>query len=254
MNPSAVPLSLSQPSSDTRPGTLGLRVSVVIPARDEEVTLEAIVERVLATGCVHEVLVIDDGSADRTHAIACELARKHPGSVHVHQHTRSLGKGAAMHTGLRHATGDLILVQDADLEYDPADYPALLAPFSRPDVVAVYGSRNRRGNPRSSATFYWGGRFLSVLANLLYGSRISDESCGYKVVRAELMRELRLSASGFEFCPELTGKLLRRGVTIHEVPVSYRPRTVAEGKKIRLRDGLRAAWVLIRERCAARAR
>jgi glycosyltransferase involved in cell wall biosynthesis len=254
MSSSAVPASLPQPSPNTPSGALGLRVSVVIPARDEAATLRAIVERVIATGCIHEVMVIDDGSIDQTSLIAHDFARKHPGVVYVHRHARSLGKGAAMHTGLRHATGDLILVQDADLEYDPGDYPALLAPFSRPEVAAVYGSRNLRRNPRSSATFYWGGRFLSVLTNLLYGSRISDESCGYKVVRADVMRELGLSAAGFEFCPELTGKLLRRGITIHEVPVSYRPRTHEEGKKIRFRDGLQAAWVLIRERCAPRTR
>ena len=139
-----------------------------------------------------------------------------------------------------------MLVQDADLEYDPAEYPALLAPFDDSGVAAVYGSRNLRPNPRSSLSFYWGGRFLSWVANRLYGAHLTDESTGYKVVRTSLLREIGLEARGFEFCPELTGKLLRRGIAIHEVPVSYQPRSWQEGKKIRWTDGLRAIGTLVR--------
>ena len=141
-----------------------------------------------------------------------------------------------------------MLVQDADLEYDPSDYPALLAPFSNPGVEAVYGSRNLRRNPHSSFMFYWGGRFLSWVANGLYGSHITDEATGYKVIRTRLLRQLGLETDGFEFCPEVTGKLLRRGVRIHEVPISYRPRSRKEGKKIRWYDGLGAVWTLVKHR------
>jgi Flp pilus assembly protein TadD len=160
------------------------------------------------------------------------------------RHPVSRGKGAAIRSGLALVSGDVVLVQDADLEYDPADYSALLAPFDDPVVAAVYGSRNRRANPRSSFSFYWGGRLLSAITNLLYSSRITDESTGYKLVRTDLIRSLDLRTDGFDFCAELTGKLLRRGVTIHEVPISYRPRSFAEGKKIRFSDGLIAIRML----------
>lgn len=226
-----------------------LRLSVVIPALNEQNTLVRVVDAVVATGSAAEVIVVDDGSNDRSPALIRELEQRHPGVVRGLRHEHRRGKGAAVRTGLAAATGDLVLVQDADLEYEPADFAALLAPFADPSVEAVYGSRNLRpGNPRSSFAFYWGGRLLSWVTNLFYGSRMTDESTGYKLVRAELMRELDLRANGFEFCPELTGKLLRRGVTIHEVPISYHPRTFAEGKKICWRDGLIAVGVLARVR------
>jgi glycosyltransferase involved in cell wall biosynthesis len=172
----------------------------------------------------------------------------HGPMVRVLRHTQNRGKGAAIRTGLAMVTGDLVLVQDADLEYDPAEYPVLLAPFSDPTVQAVYGSRNLRRNPRSNFAFYWGGRFLSGVANRLFGSHISDEATGYKVVRTSLLRALNLQSEGFEFCAEVTAKLLRRGVRICEVPISYRPRSRAEGKKIRWHDGIVAVWTLVRYR------
>lgn len=225
-----------------------MRLSVIIPARDEAATLASIVTRVADTGLAHEILVVDDGSRDATPAILAEIVRQRPGLVRALRHERSRGKGAAIRTGLAGATGDLILVQDADLEYDPAEYPALLAPFADPRVEAVYGSRNLRVNPRSSFAFYWGGRLLSVAANLIFGANLTDESTGFKVVRADVMRALGLRCDGFSFCAELTGRLLRRGCTIREVPISYRPRTFAEGKKIRWRDGLVAVAVMLRVR------
>ena len=153
-----------------------------------------------------------------------------------------------MRTGLAAVTGDLVLVQDADLEYDPADYPALLAPFADPGVDVVYGSRNLQRNPKSSFTFYWGGRLLSWIANLLYNARITDEATGYKVIKTNLLRDLGLETDGFEFCPEVTCKLLQRGIAIHEVPISYNPRSWNDGKKIQWYDGLIAIWTLIRYR------
>jgi hypothetical protein len=153
-----------------------------------------------------------------------------------------------MRTGLEAVTGDLVLVQDADLEYDPADYGALLKPFADSQVEVVYGSRNLRRNPRSSFSFYWGGRLLSWIANWLYGSHITDEATGYKVIKTDLLRDLGLETDGFEFCPEVTAKLFKRGVAIHEVPVSYHPRSWEEGKKIQWTDGLVAIWTLLKYR------
>lgn len=250
MCPSMSPVATTERVPRHRPASPAahFRVSVIIPARNEAATLGQVLRRVLASPVVDEVIVVDDGSHDGTAAIAQGFAQRHPDTVRFHRHRHPAGKGAAIRTGLVRATGDLILVQDADLEYDPSDYPALLAPFADPAVAAVYGSRNLRRNPRSSHVFYWGGRFLSLLTNLIYRSRLTDESTGYKIVRAELLRDLQLTEDGFGFCPELTGRLLRQRRRIHEVPISYRPRSRAEGKKIRWTDGLRAVWVLLRER------
>ena len=224
-----------------------MKLSLIIPLYNEESTLAEIIRRVRATGLAHEIIVVDDGSTDGSLALAEDLLQGEPPLL-VLRHERNRGKGAAVRTGLTAVTGDLVLVQDADLEYDPSDYPALLAPFTDPSVSAVYGSRNLRGNPRSSFAFYWGGRLLSWIANWLYGSHITDEATGYKVIKTDLLREMGLETDGFEFCPEVTAKLLRRGVAIHEVPISYNPRSWEEGKKIQWYDGLIAIWTLLKYR------
>jgi glycosyltransferase involved in cell wall biosynthesis len=186
-----------------------------------------------------------DGTGERLERLRAAAGG---GPLNIVRHPRNRGKGAAVRSGIAAASGDIILVQDADLEYDPRDYTALLAPFDDPAVLAVYGSRNMRPNGRSSFAFYWGGRLLSWVTNVLYGSRLTDEATGYKVVRTALLRDLNLKADGFEFCAELTAKLLRRGIRIHEVPISYRPRSRSEGKKIRARDGWVAILTLLRYR------
>ncbi|HEX2854902.1 MAG TPA: glycosyltransferase family 2 protein [Opitutaceae bacterium] len=224
-------------------------LSVIVPARNEAPTVAELIARVRATGLVQEIVVVDDGSTDATREILTRLANSGTPPLRIFSHQRSHGKGAAVRTGLAGVTGGIVLIQDADLEYDPADYHALLAPFADSSVQAVYGSRNLRpGNGRSNPAFYWGGRFLSWFANRLYGGRLTDEATGYKVVRTDLLRGLDLRTSGFDFCAELTGKLLRRKVRIVEVPVSYRPRSRAEGKKIRWHDGLDAIWTLLKIR------
>lgn len=225
-----------------------MKVSVLIPVYNEVSTLARVVERVMAVDMEKEVLIIDDGSTDGTWEVIQELATRWPGVVKPLRHERNRGKGAALRTAIPHITGEVVITQDADLEYDPADYPRLLAPFASPEVQVVYGSRNLQRNPRSSWTFYWGGRLLSWLVNLLYGARITDEATGYKAFRADLFRSLRWEADGFEFCPEVTAKILRRGIRIHEVPISYRPRSHEEGKKIHWRDGIVAVWTLVRYR------
>jgi dolichol-phosphate mannosyltransferase len=228
-----------------------MRLSIVIPVYNEEETIPQVIEQVLAVsldGVEKEIVVVNDGSSDKTGEVVQNLSTRMPGQLTVVHHEENQGKGAAIRTAMAHVTGDLVVTQDADLEYDPQDYPALVAPFSDPAVQVVYGSRNLRINPRSSWSFYWGGRLLSWVANLLYGSRITDEATGYKVFRTDILRSLNLQPTRFEFCPEVTGKLLRRGVEIHEVPITYRPRSFEEGKKIQWYDGINAIWTLIKYR------
>jgi dolichol-phosphate mannosyltransferase len=228
-----------------------VKLSVIIPVYNEAATVAQVVERVQAVklgGVEKEVIVVNDGSTDGTDAVLAPLVARWPNPLKIVHHERNRGKGAAICTALEHVTGDVVITQDADLEYDPQEYPNLLAPFEDPAVQVVYGSRNLRRNPRSSWSFYWGGRLVSWVANILYGSHITDEATGYKVLRTDLLRSLNLQSTGFEFCPEVTSKVLRRGIEIHEVPISYRPRSFGEGKKINWRDGLRAIWTLLKYR------
>jgi glycosyltransferase involved in cell wall biosynthesis len=227
------------------------RLSVIVPVYNEAETVVQVIERVLSVdleGFEREIIVVNDGSTDGTAEILERMDSQWPDLVKVDNHEQNRGKGAAVRTALEHVTGDIVITQDADLEYDPEDYPKLLALFEDPTVQVVYGSRNLRKNPRSSWSFYWGGRLVSWVSNLLYGSELTDEATGYKLLRADLLRSLDLQADGFEFCPEVTSKVLRRGVKIHEVPISYQPRSLEEGKKISWRDGLQAIWTLVRHR------
>ncbi len=227
-----------------------MRVTVLIPAKNEQATISELLHRVRRQGELEdqEIIVIDDGSTDAT----AELVKGFP-EVKLIQLECSQGKGHALHQGIRAATGEVILIQDADLEYDPSDYPFLLAPFGDDHVQVVYGSRILgRQKGRSARISYWryylGGRFLSWLTSFLYGAKMSDVATGYKVFRTDLLRSLNLKHKGFDFCPEVTAKLLSKGLSILEVPISYTPRSIAEGKKIRWRDGLIAIWTLLKYR------
>jgi len=228
-----------------------MKLSVIIPVYNEAATIAQVIECVLAVELdttEKEIVVVDDGSTDGSGAVLATLSTRRPNPIKIVHHERNQGKGAAIRTALEHVTGDIVITQDADLEYDPQEYPSLLAPFEDPAVQVVYGSRNLRLNPHSSWSFYWGGRLLSWIANLLYGSHITDEATGYKLFRTDLLRSLNLQSTGFEFCPEVTSKLLLRGVKIHEVPISYQPRSLDEGKKIDWCDGLQAIWTLLKYR------
>ena len=230
-----------------------MKLSVIVPVYNEAATVAELIERVLAVDLgefEREIIVVDDGSTDRSQDVLERFAIQRPDVVKVYHHEENRGKGAAIRTAMEHVTGDIVITQDADLEYDPQDYPRLLALFEDPEVQVVYGSRNLRENPRSSWSFYWGGRLLSWFANLLYGSQLTDEATGYKLFRTELLHSLDLQSDGFEFCPEVTSKLLRHDITIHEIPISYRPRGLEEGKKINWRDGLEAIWTLLKHRFA----
>ena len=226
-----------------------MKLSVIIPVYNEAATIAEIIRRVEAVQLPKELIIVDDGSTDGTR----ELLREIPPDVGtVLFHERNVGKGAAIRTALEHVTGEIVIIQDADLEYDPNDYPALVRPIVEGTAQVVYGSRVLRpDNPYSHLRFYLGGRLLSVIANLLYGIRITDEPTCYKLFRRELLKGLNLQCRGFEFCPEVTAKVARRGIPIHEVPIRYAPRTIDEGKKVSWKNGLYAIWILVKYRFIA---
>jgi dolichol-phosphate mannosyltransferase len=225
-----------------------MKLSVIVPIYNEEKTLAELIKRVQAVDLNKELILVDDGSTDGTRAILQSLEKYQSANMTIVYHARNQGKGAALATGLRYVTGDLVIVQDADMEYDPQDYLPLTAQFADKKVAVVYGSRTLKKNPRSNFNFYWGGRLLSWITNLLYGSHITDESTCYKVFRADLLKEMGIESEGFEFCPEITAKVLRRGIRIYEIPISYNPRLWNEGKKIKWQDGLIAIWTLLKYR------
>jgi len=221
-------------------------LSILVPVYNEERTIVEILARVSAIDLPTEIIVVDDGSTDGTASLV-----EHVEGITLLRHPLNRGKGEAIATALARAHGEICLTQDADLEYDPADIPALYARYLAGDVDAVYGSRILGPSQgRSSRFFYWGGRLVSLTASVLYGTRITDEPTGYKLIGTALLRSLGVRARRFDFCPELTGRLLRRGGRLVEIPIHYHPRRPGDGKKITARDGFLAIWVLVRERFA----
>jgi glycosyltransferase involved in cell wall biosynthesis len=222
-----------------------LNLSVVIPCYNERSTIREVVRRVQRLGLHREIIVVDDASDDGTADVLDELAES--ADVRVFRHLENRGKGAALRTAFRAARGEVVLIQDADLEYDPAEYPRLLAPIERGEADVVYGSRyleNSRQDP--SWLHRAGNRLLTAGSNWLTGQRLTDMETCYKVFRRELLDDLPLCQNRFGFEPELTAKLARRGVRIHEVPIRYRSRGYEEGKKIGLRDGFNALYCIVR--------
>jgi Glycosyltransferases involved in cell wall biogenesis len=224
-----------------------MKLSIIIPVYNEVNNIQEVIKRVESTKFHKEIIVVDDGSTDGSREKLNELRSRNSGLTVIF-HNQNQGKGGAIHTALRYVTGELVLIQDADLEYDPSEYGPLLEPFQESTVRVVYGSRNLRKNPRVSLAFFWGGVILSVVANILYGSRLTDITTGYKVFRTDLIKEIDLKGKGFEFCAEVTGRILRRHIPILEVPISYIPRSWDEGKKINSMDGLIALWFLTKIR------
>ncbi|HEX3050587.1 MAG TPA: glycosyltransferase family 2 protein [Aggregatilineaceae bacterium] len=224
-----------------------MKLSVIIPCYNEKSTIEEIIRRVRAVELADEIVIVDDGSTDGTRDILATIDPSDDLKIVLHE--RNQGKGAAVRTGFQTATGDIFLIQDADLEYDPRDYPALLKPIEEGVSKVVYGSRFL-GGPRK-AMFFWhmiGNHFLTFTTNVLYDSILSDMETCYKVFRAEVVRDMKLRSRRFEFEPEITAKVLKRGHRIYEVPISYAGRERWEGKKITWKDGFTALWTLIRYR------
>ena len=227
-----------------------MKISVIVPAHNEERTIAEIIRRVKAVNLTKEIIVIDDASTDKTGHILDRVSREqNSGSpIKVIRHLRNQGKGAAIRTGLKEASGDIVIIQDADLEYDPQDYAGLIQPIIDEKTSVVYGSRCLSKNRISSPGFFLGGKLLSFLTNLLYRAGITDEPTCYKVFKREVLQNLGLKCRRFEFCPEVTAKVRKRGYKIYEVPIHYYPRKIKEGKKIRFSDGLSAVWTLVKYR------
>src|SRR6185436_4666456 len=216
-----------------------MHLSVIIPCYNERNTAAEIVKRVQASAPEAEILVVDDGSTDGTQAILHSLDAQRGGQsqLRVFFHEKNKGKGAAIHTGITAATGDILLIQDADLEYDPRDYPALLRPIEEGRADVVYGSRFL-GGPRKTMMFWHmiANLLLTFMTNILYDTILSDMETGYKVFKAEVLKGVPLRARRFDFEPEVTAKILKRRHRIYEVPISFDPREYSEGKKIGLPD------------------
>ena len=221
-------------------------VSVIVPAFDESATIVDVLNRVGEKVPFRtEVIVVDDGSTDDT----AVLAESVPGTLVVRQGINR-GKGAAVRAGIARSTGDIVVIQDADLEYDPVDIPRLIEPLTRGVADVVYGSRLRGGEPQRAHLFwhYAGNKFLSLLTGVLYNTTLSDMEVGYKAFRGDLIRSIELVSDDFAIEPEMTAKILRRDVRVYEVPISYYGRTFDEGKKITWRDGFKAIATLVRFR------
>jgi glycosyltransferase involved in cell wall biosynthesis len=221
-------------------------LTVVIPAFDEERTILGVLERVRALPLRVQVVVVDDASRDRTAALVTGQA-----GVELYRHAQNRGKGAALRTGFEHARGRIVVVQDADLEYDPAEIPALIQPIRDGHADVVYGSRLIGGRPQRVHLFWHkaGNRLLSLLTNVLYNTTLTDMETGYKAFTLEVLRQIEpLRESDFRIEPELTAKICRGGFRVYETPIAYYGRSYDEGKKITWRDGLPAIWALLKYR------
>lgn len=220
-----------------------MKLAVIIPVYNEVKTIAEIIRRVKAVPIEKEIIVVDDGSNDGTGGIIKQIA-----GLKFVQHKINRGKGAAVRTGLGLVTAEVVVIQDADLEYNPDDYLELIKPIEAGLSQVVYGSRNLTGNKSSKRIYKWGGIFLSYLANVLYNIKITDEATCYKMIKTSLLKSLKLKCERFEFCPEVTAKLGKRKCKIIEMPIFYSPRLHSVGKKIRPKDGLVAIWTLIKYR------
>ncbi|PIZ52071.1 glycosyl transferase [Candidatus Woesearchaeota archaeon CG_4_10_14_0_2_um_filter_33_13] len=236
-----------------------MKLSILIPAFNEEKTIVALISKVKAVpfqdfGLFSEIIVINDGSSDRTLDVLRSLS-----DITILNHSKNKGKGAAIKTGIYHCTGEIVIVQDADMEYDPQEIPFVVKPIVEGRADVVYGSRFLSSlQNKSNKVFvkhhksYWmaylGGRIVTKVTNLLFGSHLTDEPTCYKSFRSAIVKTIDITNNGFEWEPEITAKILKRGIKIKEVPISYYPRTVEEGKKINWRDGIRAIWTLLKYR------
>jgi len=222
-----------------------MKLSVVMPIYNEQPTLLRVVERVLSVGLDVELLCVDDGSSDGSREILSSLQNQYP-QMRVFLQPHNMGKGAALRRGIQEATGDYVLIQDADLEYDPKDYPRLLGPLEAGQADVVYGSRFLGGGPHR-VLYFWhsvGNWLLTLLSNMITNLNMTDMETCYKVFRREVIQSIPIEENRFGFEPEITVKIARRQLRVYEVGISYAGRTYAEGKKIGWKDGFRALWCL----------
>ena len=223
------------------------KLSIIMPVYNEESTVNEIlsrVERVKLDGWKKEIIVVDDGSGDGTRKVLKDWEQK----VKVLYKTKNEGKGSALAAGLAQATGEVVLIQDADLEYDPNDYPVLLKPFENDHINVVYGSRFLGSHLSTMFIYAQGNKFVTMITNILFNTNITDMETGFKVFRRSALEGITIHARRFDVEPELTVKVLKRGYQIYEVPIAYFGRTFDEGKKLTWRDGVIALWVLIKYR------
>ncbi|MDR1022732.1 MAG: glycosyltransferase family 2 protein [Prevotellaceae bacterium] len=229
-------------------------LSIIIPAYNEEKTILALLQKVsevhLVNNMQKEVVVVNDCSHDATEQLVLSYKAQHPELPLIYcKLPENKGKGAAVRLGIAQTSGNCIIIQDADLECDPQDYNALLEVFLQKNLKALYGSRFLKPkNKHSYLYFYLGGRLVTLVANVLYRQRLTDASTCYKLFEASFLKSIPLKCTGFEFCPEVTAKVAKRGIKIEEVPISYYPRSIEDGKKIKWIDGLYAIWTLLKYR------
>lgn len=224
-----------------------MKLTVIIPVYNEINTIEEILDRVQATNLADEIVIVDDGSVDGTRDFLRTMESL--GFIQIILHERNRGKGAAVTTGMKAATGEVMLIQDADLEYDPRDYPALLQPIQEDIADVVFGSRFL-GGPRRP-TMFWhmvANKLLTLITNILYDNILTDMETGYKVFKREVVQDLTIKAQSFDFEPEFTAKIMKKKVRIYEVPISFNPRDYSEGKKIKFQDAIVAVWTLFKYR------
>jgi glycosyltransferase involved in cell wall biosynthesis len=224
-----------------------MKLSVVMPVFNEQATLRAVVERVLSVGLEIELICVDDGSTDGSREILPDLEKTHPG-MRVFLQPRNMGKGAALRRGIKEATGDYVIIQDADLEYDPNDYRSLLQAMENGQADVVYGSRFLGAGPHR-VLYFWhsvGNRVLTLISNMITNLNMTDMETCYKLFRREVIQAIPLEEDRFGFEPEITVKIAKRQLRVYEVGISYWGRTYAEGKKIGWKDGLQALWCLVK--------
>lgn len=218
-----------------------------MPVFNEKKTIREIIAKVMAVPIPIELVIVDDASTDGTRDILKEYEGKP--NIQVYYHEKNKGKAGAIKTGIPHTTGDIISIQDGDLETNPNDFVHLTEPIKKGDAQVVYGSRYYGGDEKSLYSAYkFGARFLSVVVNVLYNQNITDEATCYKVFRADILKQIPLTYDRFEFCPEVTAKVSKMGYKIKELPMNYYPRSFEEGKKMNWRDGVKALWVLVKYR------
>lgn len=224
-----------------------MTLSVIIPIYNEAKTIQEIIRRVQATGLADEILVVDDGSTDGSRDLLASADGQ--ANIKVIYHERNQGKGKAVRTGIQNARGDLIIIQDADLEYDPREYPNLLRPIQEGIADVVFGSRFLGAGRRP--VLFWNmvaNKILTLVTNILYNNILTDMETGYKLFRRQAVQNITLRAHGFEFEPEFTAKILKSRARIYEVPITFNPRDYSEGKKIKMRDAFIALWTLVKYR------